>query len=118
MRKLLSWPVVHLRHEGRNAYVYNHHSLCHPHVLHADYRAGGKLAPSLPKSSAENVQGQLQAAGADGLQDPKSSEDMEAAARVLRNVVEGKGKGKAKLGGNATDVGSNLSTSFWADLLD
>ncbi|CAM9209313.1 unnamed protein product [Laminaria digitata] len=79
-----------------------------------DYRAGGKLGPSLPPPNSENVEFQL--AGADGRQDPETSEDMEAAARVLRNVVEGKGKGKQ--GGKETHVGNRLSQSFWTELLD
>lgn len=101
--------MPHVKHEDRHFY---RPSCLHPYVLHADYRAGGKMAPSLPQSNAEKVH--IQAADADGSRDPKHFEDMEAAARVLRSVVEG----KDKKGGNATDVGSNLSSSFWTDLVD
>lgn len=98
--------MTHLRHKSHHFY----HP--YPYVLHADYRAGGKLAPSPLQSNAEKVQ--VEAADADEPRDPIPSEDMEAAARVLHSVVEG----KDKKGGNGTDVGSNLSTSFWTDLLD
>ncbi|CAM9412778.1 unnamed protein product [Ectocarpus sp. 12 AP-2014] len=77
-----------------------------------DYRAGGKLGPPAvppqPPTGAEDVQ------DAAGEQDPERSRDLAAAARVLSEAVKEKKKG----GGNDAPVGSRLSSTFWAELLD
>lgn len=77
-------------------------------VLAVDYRAGGKLGPPAPPQTARSVQ----VADPNALRDPKLSQAMATAARVLSGAVNNKEEV------DVSDVGSRLSAPFWSNLLD
>lgn len=108
-----------------------------PHT-NADYRAGGKLGPPAPPprstsaACGEGVDvkvnairqglGQGQGQELEDNDDPKFSQDRAAASRVLSDAVkdkEGREGGSDGAGAGAVAaIGSRLSSSFWAELLD
>lgn len=97
-----------------------------PHT-NADYRAGGKLGPpappprSAPAACAQgvDVDAVRQGQELEDNDDPKFSQDRAAASRVLSDAVKDKeAREGGSEGGAGAAVGSKLSSTFWAELLD